>query len=159
MWSGANLGWNDWEGSFRFISRREVSLVDPRGEPGLAWPVVEYGQLDPLLGPRSHATGLVVYRDDAIPQLENRLLFGDGPNGEVFHLDADALPEGGQDSIRRVLFEHEGETRTFLQLIREKNVEQGRAPTSRADVRIDTGPDGRIFLLNKHDGVIRRLVP
>ncbi len=159
VWSGANLGWNDWEGSFRFISRREVSLVDPRGEPGLAWPVVEYGQLDPLLGPRSHATGLVVYRDNAIPQLENLLLFGDGPNGEVFYLDADALPEGGQDPIRRVLFEHEGETRTFLQLIREKNVEQGRTPTSRADVRIDTGPGGRVFLLNKHDGVIRRLVP
>ena len=159
VWSGANLGWNDWEGSFRFISRREVSLVDPRGEPGLAYPVVEYGQLDPLLGPRSHATGLVVYRDDAIPQLENLLLFGDGPNGEVFYLDADALPEGGQDPIRRVLFEHEGETRTFLQLIREKNAEQGRTPTSRADVRIDTGPGGRVFLLNKHDGVIRRLVP
>lgn len=159
VWSGANLGWNDWEGSFRFISRREVSLVDPRGEPGLAYPVVEYGQLDPLLGPRSHATGLVVYRDDAIPQLENLLLFGDGPNGEVFYLDADALPEGGQASIRRVLFEHEGGTRTFLQLIREKNVEQGRTPTTRADVRIDAGPEGRLFLLNKHDGVIRRLVP
>ena len=159
VWSGANLGWNDWEGSFRFISRREVSLVDPRGEPGLAYPVVEYGQLDPLLGPRSHATGLVVYRDDAIPQLENLLLFGDGPNGEVFYLDADELPEGGQDPIRRVLFEHEGETRTLLQLIREKNVEQGRTPTSRADVRIDTGPGGQLFLLNKHDGVIRRLVP
>ena len=159
VWSGANLGWNDWEGSFRFISRREVSLVDPRGEPGLAYPVVEYGQLDPLLGPRSHATGLVVYRDDAIPQLENLLLFGDGPNGEVFYLDADALPEGGQDPIRRVLFEHEGETRTFLQLIQEKNVAQGRAPARRADVRIDTGPGGQVFLLNKHDGVIRRLVP
>ena len=159
VWPGANLGWNDWEGSFRFISRRAVSLVDPRGEPGLAYPVVEYGQLDPLLGPRSHATGLVVYRDDAIPQLENLLLFGDGPNGEVFYLDADELPEGGQDPIRRVLFEHEGETRTLLQLIREKNVEQGRPPTSRADVRIDTGPGGQLFLLNKHDGVIRRLVP
>ena len=159
VWSGANLGWNDWEGSFRFISRREVSLVDPRGEPGLAYPVVEYGQLDPLLGPRSHATGLVVYRDDAIPQLENLLLFGDGPNGEVFYLDADALPEGGQDPIRRVLFEHEGGTRTFLQLIQEKNVAQGRAPARRADVRIDTGPGGQVFLLNKHDGVIRRLVP
>jgi hypothetical protein len=159
VWPGANLGWNDWEGSFRFISRREVSLVDPRGEPGLAWPVVEYGQLDPLLGPRSHATGLVVYRDDAIPQLENLLLFGDGPNGEVFYLDADALPEGGQDPIRRVLFEHEGGTRTLLQLIQEKNVEQGRTPTTRADVRIDAGPGGRLFLLNKHDGVIRRLVP
>ena len=44
--AGANLGWNDWEGSFRFISRREVSLVDPRGATGLTYPVAEYGQLD-----------------------------------------------------------------------------------------------------------------
>ena len=58
-----------------------------------------------------------------------------------------------------VLFEHEGETKTLLQMIQEKNVLQGRAPVDRADVRLDTGPDGRLFLLNKHDGVIRRLVP
>ena len=45
---GANLGWNDWEGSYRFISRREVSLVDARGEAGLTYPVAEYGQAGPL---------------------------------------------------------------------------------------------------------------
>ena len=159
VWSGANLGWNDWEGSFRFISRREVGLADPRGEAGLSYPVVEYGQLDPLLQRSSHATGLVVYRDDAIPQLADRLLFGDGPSGEVFYVDADDLPAGGQDSMRRVLFKHGGETRTLLQLIQEKNLAQGRPPARRADVRLDAGPGGRIFLLNKHDGVIRRLVP
>ena len=26
--AGANLGWNDWEGSFGFISRAEVSLTN-----------------------------------------------------------------------------------------------------------------------------------
>ena len=115
---GGNLGWNDWEGSFRWISRRAVSLVDPRGEAGLSYPVVEYGQLDPLLQPSSMATGLVVYRDDAVPQLENLVLFGDGPSGEVFYFSADDLPEGGQDAMRRVLFDHGGETKTFLQMIR-----------------------------------------
>ena len=155
---GGNLGWNDWEGSFRFISRREVSLVDPRGEAGLSYPVVEYGQLDPLLGQRSAATGLVVYRGDAIPQLANLVLFGDGPSGEVFYFSADELPAGGQDAMRRVLFDDRGETKTLLQMIREKNVSQGREPTVRADVRLDTGPGGQIFLLNKHDGVIRQLV-
>ena len=156
---GGNLGWNDWEGSFRFISRRAVSLVDPRGEAGLSYPVVEYGQLDPLLQSRSMATGLLVYRDAAVPQLENLVLFGDGPSGEVFYFSADDLPTGGQDAMRRVLFVHEGETKTFLQMIRDKNMLQGRAPVDRADVRLDTGPGGRIFLLNKHDGVIRRLAP
>ncbi|MYD70921.1 MAG: PQQ-dependent sugar dehydrogenase [Acidobacteria bacterium] len=156
---GGNLGWNDWEGSFRFISRQEVSLVDPRGEAGLSYPVVEYGQLDPLFQRSSMATGLVVYRDDALPQLANLVLFGDGPSGEVFYFSADHLPEGGQDAMRRVLLRHGSGTKTLLQVIQEKNVNQGRDPAARADVRIDPGPDGQVFLLNKHDGVIRRLVP
>ena len=155
---GGNLGWNDWEGSFRFISRQEVSLVDPRGEAGLSYPVVEYGHPDPLLQSRAMATGLVVYRDDTVPQLTNLVLFGDGPSGEVFYFTADDLPEGGQ-AMRRVLFRDGAGTRTLLKLIQETNVNQGRMPATRADVRIDTGPNGQIFLLNKHDGVIRRLVP
>ncbi len=156
---GANLGWNDWEGSFRFISRREVSLVDRRGEAGLTYPVVEYGQLDPLLQPSSAATGVVVYRHDAIPQLENLVLFGDNPSGEVFYVHADQLPSGGQDAIRRILFNDNGASKTLLQLIQEKNVEQGKSPARRADLRFGTGPDSQIFLLNKRDGTIRLLVP
>ena len=156
---GANLGWNDWEGSFRFISRREVSLVDPRGEAGLSYPVAEYGQLDPLLQRSSAATGVVVYRHDAIPQLMNLVLLGDNPSGEVFYIQADQLPGGGQDAIRRILFNDNGASKTLLQLIQEKNADQGKAPATRADLRFGTGPDGRVFLLNKRDGTIRLLVP
>ena len=156
---GANLGWNDWEGSFRFISRREVSLADPRGEAGLTYPTVEYAQLDPLFQRSSAATGVVVYRDDAIPQLANLVLFGDNPSGEVFAFEADRLPSGGQDGIRRILFRDAGESKTLLQMIRETNVEQGRDPASRADLRFGTGPEGEVFLLNKRDGVIRLLQP
>ncbi len=156
---GANLGWNDWEGSFRFISRREVSLVDARGDTELTYPVAEYGQLDPLLQRNSAATGVVIYRHDAIPQLANLLLFGDNPSGEVFYVSADRLPGGGQDAIRRILFTNGGDPKTLLELIQEKNGEQGREPATRADLRFGTGPDGRVFLLNKRDGIIRLLVP
>ena len=31
--AGANLGWNDWEGSFAFVSRSGVRLANPRGDP------------------------------------------------------------------------------------------------------------------------------
>jgi hypothetical protein len=157
--AGANLGWNDWEGSFRFISRREVSLADPRGEAGLTYPVAEYGQVDPLLQRSVAATGVVVYRQNAIPQLANLLLFGDNPSGEVFYVRADELPSGGQDAIRRILFNEDGEPKTLLQLIQEKNREQGRSPATRADLRFGTGPNGQVFLLNKRDGTIRLLVP
>ena len=155
--NGANLGWNVWEGSYRFISRRAVSLVDPRGETGFTYPVVEYGQPDPLLQPSSAATGLVVYRDDLIPQLANLVLFGDNPSGEVFFFDADTLPSGGQASIRRVLLRSGGETKTLLEMIQHANQVQGRDVAQRADLRFGSGPSGHVYLLNKRDGIIRRL--
>ena len=156
--AGADLGWNTWEGSFRFISRADVDLGDARGEPTITYPVVEYGQLDPLFQRSSAITGVVVYRNGTIPQLENLVLFGDLPSGEVFYIPADNLPEGGQDAIRRVLLLDRGDTTTLLQLIRTKNAEQGRPPATRADLRFGTGPGGRVFLLNKRDGIIREIV-
>jgi hypothetical protein len=156
--AGANLGWNDWEGSFRFISRQEVSLENPRGDPKVTYPVVEYGQLDPLLQGSSAATGVVVYRGNQIPQLANLVLFGDNPSGEIFYFNADKLPNGGQDAIRRVLLNHNGTAKTLLQLISEKRQSLGRNAAMRADLRFGTGQDNRVFLLNKQDNTIRLLV-
>jgi hypothetical protein len=157
--AGANLGWNKWEGSFGFVSREAVSLTNRRGDPSVTYPVVEYGQLDPLLQTQSAVTGVHVYRSNAIPQLANLVLFGDFPSGEIFYISADKLPSGGQDAIRRVLLSDGGEPKTFLQVIREKNARQGKTQTSRADLRFGAGPDGQVFLLNKHDGTIRLLIP
>lgn len=155
---GANLGWNTWEGSFRFISRREVDLSNQRSEPWMTYPVAEWGQLDPLLQNQSAAGGVVVYRDGAIPQLQNLVLFGDFPSGEVFYVQADDLPEGGQAPIRRILFRDGEERKTLLEHVQAKTVEQGREEATRVDLRWGTGPGGRVFLLNKHDGVIREVV-
>jgi hypothetical protein len=154
---GANLGWNTWEGSFRFISRQAVNLEKPRSDPKITYPIVEYGQLDPLLQPSSAVTMGVVYRRSDIPQLSNLLLFGDNPSGEIFYVSADKLPNGGQDAIRRILFNDKGGTKTLLQLIQEKNVAQGKQPSPRADLRFGEGANGEIFILNKRDGVIRML--
>jgi hypothetical protein len=38
-------------------------------------------------------------------------------------------------------------------------MQQGKTPTPRADLRFGAGPDNQVFLLNKHDGTIRLLVP
>ena len=156
--SGANLGWNTWEGSFRFISRSGVSLANQRGDPTVTYPIAEYGQRDPLLQNSSAATGLHVYRSDVIPELANLVLFGDNPSGEVFYVRADELPSGGQGGIHRVLLDDRGEAKTLLQVIQDKNRDQGRSPAGRADLRFGSGPDGQVFLLNKRDGVIRLLV-
>jgi hypothetical protein len=157
---GANLGWNKWEGSYGFISRQAVSLENPRGDTKMTFPIVEYGQLDPLLQPQSAVTMGLVYRRKEIPQLANLLIFGDNPSGEVFYVSADTLPHGGQDAIRRILFidqRDKGQTKTLLQLIQEKNVAQGKTASTRADLRFGEGANGEIYILNKRDGVIRML--
>jgi hypothetical protein len=157
--AGANLGWNVWEGSYRFISRQAVSQEKPRSDPSMTYPVAEFGQIDPLLQNQSAASGLVVYRGKEIPQLSNLLIFTDMPSGEIFYVSADKLPPGGQDPIRRVLIGTEGDFKTVLQVIQAKNQAQGKKPATRADLRISPGPANQIFLLNKGDGVIRVLTP
>jgi len=157
--AGANLGWNDWEGSYRFISRQAVSLEKPRSDPSVTYPVAEWGQLDPLLQNSSAASGLIVYRGKEIPQLSSLLIFTDMPSGELFYVNADKLPAGGQDAIRRIAIGTAGDFKTVLQVIQAKNQAQGQKPATRADLRISAGPANQIFLLNKADGVIRVLAP
>jgi len=157
--SGADLGWNDWEGSYRFISRGVLDFSDPRSDPDVSYPVVEYGHGDPLLTNRHAITGVVAYRHDRIPQLNALLLFADYPSGEIFYVSADDLPDGGEDAIRRILLREGDAERTFLEIIQDETVERGLDPTPRTDLRFGTGPDGRVFLLNKHDGVVREIVP
>lgn len=156
---GANLGWNVWEGSFRFISRQAVDLTETRSDPSMTYPLVEWGQLDPLFSPQSAASGLAVYRGYEIPQIADLVLFTDMPSGEIFYIEADDLPTGGQDPIRRILLNQDGEPRTVFELVRAKNAEQNREPATRVDLKVVLGAEGRIFLLNKHDGTVRVLVP
>ena len=157
--SGANLGWNTWEGSYRYAGRGGVNLENPRSDPAMTYPVVDYGQPDPLFQSNSAATMGVVYRRTDIKSLTNLLIFGDNPSGEILYVSADNLPQGGQDRIRRILFNDKGTPKTLLQLIQEKNAAQGKPAATRADLRFGPGPDGRIFILNKRDGTIRVLVP
>jgi glucose/arabinose dehydrogenase len=157
--SGANLGWNDWEGSYRFIGRQAVSEEKPRSDPKVTYPIVEWGQIDPLLQPNSAASGLVVYRGTQIPQLANLVIFTDMPSGEIFYVSADKLPSGGQDPIRRILLNSNGSAKTMLGVIQEKNKSQGKSPATRSDLRLSLGPDNQVFLLNKGDGTVRVLTP
>lgn len=156
--AGSNLGWNKWEGSFIYAGR-QVNLENQRGDPEVLFPIVEFDHTDPLFGRGVAVTGVFVYRDKYVQQLRNKLIFGDNPSGEIFYVDGDRLPQGGQDAIRRVLFDDHGTQKTLLQLMREKNAAQGRMPARVADLRIDEGPGGKIYVLNKGDGVIRMMMP
>jgi hypothetical protein len=155
--AGANLGWNKWEGSFTY-GPREVGLTNQRGDASVTYPVAEFDHTDPLLR-RPAITGVYAYRQSAIKPLTNKLIFGDNPSGEIFYVDADNLPKGGQDPIHRILFNDKGASKTLLQLIQDKNTAQGKTPATRADLRLAVGPQGQMFVLNKRDGTIRLLVP
>jgi len=152
--SGANLGWNVWEGSFRYAARG-VDTTSPRSDPAMTYPIAEYDHTDPLMTGRAAVTGVVVVRSNAVPALRNRILFADNPSGEVFHVSADNVPAGGQDVVQRVLFNDGGQARTLLELVKAKNTQQGKTPAARPDLRISAGRDGQVFLLNKADGVVR----
>jgi hypothetical protein len=149
---GANLGWNVWEGSYRYVGRDGVDSRNPRSDPSVTYPVAEYAQPDPLLIGQSAAVGLAVYRANRVQAISNMVIWGDNPIGEVFAIPADNLPNGGQAAIRRVLFNDGGEARTLLQLI-QKHVPNAQ----QADMRLGVGPEGAIFLLNKADGIVRRI--
>jgi hypothetical protein len=155
--AGANLGWNDWEASYRF-DKGIIRLDNPRSDPKVTYPIVEYGHTDPLFHGSAAIIGGMFYRRDTVKQLKDLLIFGDNPTGEVFYVQADRLPQGGQDAVRRILFNQNGEARTLLQLVQEMNAKQGKTQAARADLRFGYGPDGQLFVLNKHDGVIRLIV-
>ena len=155
---GANLGWNIWEGSVRFVQGQGVDVHDPRSDPKITYPIAEFDHTDPILQRGAAVIGGYVYRRTEIPQLTGKLLFGDNPSGEIFYVDADRLPNGGEDAIRRVLLNEKGEAKTLLQIIKEKNSQQGKPPAGRADLHFGEGPNGEILIMNKRDGVIRLLV-
>ena len=156
--AGANLGWNKWEGSFTYQGREGVGTANQRGDAAVGYPIAEYDHRDPLLQ-RVAITGVYVYRQNAVKALSNKLIFGDNPSGEIFYVDADNPPKGGQDPIRRILFSDKGTSKTLLQLIREKNAAAGKPAAPRADLRLGMGPEGQLFVMNKRDGVIRVIVP
>jgi len=156
---GANLGWNIWEGSYRYVGRSGVDPGAYRSDPGMTYPVVEFDRVDPLFSSNVAVTGVVIPRSSAVPALDGRLLFGDMVSGEILSVSANELPDGGPGSIRRVLLRGPDGPETLLTLLRRTALASGGPVPERTDLRFGSGPDGRIFLLNKRDGMVRELTP
>ena len=150
--NGANYGWNLREGSYSYING-SVSTSPAPADPALTNPIAEYDHSNGLQA----VTGGFVYRGTAIPELEGMYVFGDLVHGNVFYIDADAASGSGQDIIRELrLTEDMGATeKSLLQLINEPP----DITTGRADLRLGQDALGNLYLLNKHDGIVRALLP
>ena len=146
---GANYGWDLREGGFDFVNNSNVDDATTATSPGLTDPIAQY----------DHGDGIAVtagYVSRGGPaNLEGLFLFGDLVNGRVFYFDADNLPNSGQAAIQELQLLDSGVQKSLLQMIQE-TFNDG---TGRADLRFGTGFNGEIFLLNKHDGTIRVLIP
>ena len=158
--AGANLGWNDWEGSFTYISRDEVGLANQRGDAKVTYPLVEYGQLDPLLQSQSAVTGVIVYRQTAIPQLANLRGVRRQPQRRDVLFQRRQSPQGRAgrhppDSVQR---QRRGEDAARADQGSERQAGKDARHARRPALRSRAGrPDSSS--LNKRDGIIRLLVP
>ena len=82
-------------------------------------------------------------------------MLGDFPNGIIYTLDVDNDPlDGGQNQLDELLLTDVSSTSSdpvrLLDLIDTNS--------SRADLRFSFNTGGDVFILNKRDGIIRRLV-
>lgn len=170
--AGANYGWSQREGAFVFNNSGALDPL-PAGHPTdpYTYPVVQYDHdpnNDNVVSGSWAVAGGPVARGPGVPQLNGMYLFGDfGTNsGPIFAVDMDhiqqredftnlsSLDDGTLAPVVELQLVHSGQAKSFLQIIRDELNNQGQ---SRTDLRFGFGDDGTVYLMNKHDGVLRRL--
>jgi hypothetical protein len=175
--AGANYGWDLREGTFQTTGSFSGSnnLVDtlPANHPtdAFTYPVAQYdhdwdnnNNIEGLWS----IVGASVYHGADVPELEGLYLFGEFAenSGAIFAVDADDLVQredfsnlsslygGHLAPFVRLRLIHNGQEKTLLQIIRDAS---GNQALNRTDLRFGLGPDGEIYVLNKHDGRVRRI--
>lgn len=153
---GANFGWDLREGSFPNESTATAGLTDP---------VAEYDHTNtvsdsPTTAPNRAITAGEVLRGSSFLAGNGLLWFGDFPSGLIFSLNVDTDPlDGGQNGIVEVKPRtRSGDRVQLLDLINSARSARGLGNSGRADLRFSLNTPGRVFILNKHDGILRELV-
>ena len=153
--NGGNFGWDQREGSFDFEGEKTADMIDP---------LAEYDHTNVVSDPptsivnRAITTGEVA-RGTGIPGLDGSLLLGDFPTGLIFYLNVDTDPlNGGQDGLAELItLADNGDPVRLLDAINQTRADRGLDSVTRADLRFSLGIDGAVYILNKRDGIIRRL--
>ena len=155
--NGGNFGWNKREGSFKYKGDSVSGLIDPIAEYDHTNHVY---RLPTNIGNRAVTIGDVVRSTD-VTGLEGQLVISDFPTGIIFTLDVDNDPlDGGQDGLRVLqLIDAELNPTTFVELINKARALRNLPPVDRVDLRFGSNTPGAVYVLNKHDGTVRRLAP
>jgi glucose/arabinose dehydrogenase len=164
-----NLGWNLREGAYEYVNTNGVAPL-PAGHASdpYSYPVAQYDQNSNGLTGSAAIVGGSVYRGSAIPQLKGQYFFADFSNnpGPFFAVHVSDLVErddfsniasfddGRLAPFVEVRIREGGADKTFRQFLRDANANPG---LNRTDTRWGVGPDGEIYVLNKHDGRVRRI--
>ena len=168
--SGANFGWNQREGGYVFVNGSTVSPLPAGHETDIyTYPVAQYDHsgTNGINGSSAVVSG-PVYRGDDIPELTGLYFFGDFATnpGPIFAVDVDDLIErddltninqyarGRLAPYEEVEIRHNGADKDHRQFLRDVNNNQG---ISRTDIRWGVDAEGEIYVLNKRDGMVRRV--
>jgi hypothetical protein len=175
--AGANYGWDLREGTFQTTGSFSGSnnIVDTlpanHATDAFTYPVAQY---DHDWDNNNNIEGLwsivggSVYRGAGVPELNGLYLFGEFAqnHGAIFAVDIEDLVQREDFSNLASLYGghlapfvqlrliHNGQEKTLLQIIRDAS---GNQSLNRTDLRFGLGPDGEIYVLNKHDGRVRRI--
>lgn len=151
--NGGNYGWDLEEGN--------ASPIDPGLEDPIA--LYNHGSDRPSIpgatGGRAITMGEVV-RGSSVPGLNGLLLSGDFPSGAALYIDVSNGPpaqRSGVDPFAELIFVDVDGSQQAVDLL--ALIDQNISGTpNRADLRWSYNADGRVFVTNKHDGIVREIV-
>ena len=172
--AGANFGWDLREGTFQTTSivSNGLNIIDNlpanHATDAFTYPVAQYDHSNNLVNGSGAIVGGSVYRGTAVPQLKGLYIFGEfaSNSGPLFAVEVDelvdrddfsnlnSLNDGHLAPFQEIRLTHNGVEKSLLQIINDAIP----GSVSRTDLRFGVGPDNEIYVLNKRDGVIRRLV-
>ncbi len=144
---GRDYGWSRFEGRF-LVRRASLSRVKRSLLPLFIFPV-EFPVADYDHSQGRAVSGGFVYLGEAIPELQGCYVFGDIVNGRLFYFDASGVSPGDRPTVYELRLNQGGRSTTLLEVI----------DGPRVDLRLALDDRGELLLLNKHDNVVRRLLP
>jgi mono/diheme cytochrome c family protein len=144
----------------------QISDSIARGEVRPTYPVIQYPHIRDV-GGDAIANGFV-YRGKLVPQLRNKLVFGDITTGRIWYANrADVLAaDDGNPMTVAPIHEVDAGLRAITEETYRKRGGIGQtipgtgmvAGRGRVDLRFATDNDGELYILTKSDGMIRKVV-